>query len=281
MADKEKSWVDKILDLVKEKAEQSIEQAKDTLREIERLKRDRGKTKKSTDVYELDSEFYDKIKEKEGFETRPYYDLAKQNIDGEVGVLRIEEGVAGSLWGKFSKTAGLYRGQDIDKAFDLSMAKLTIGMGTTGDVYKAYTNGKELTRNTDPITEEMAKDMVRFYLEDVLKDLQQVAPNKVVFDEMALFFYNVGKGALHKKGKTKYMNEFAPTSEYKKKDVGMGASFQIGNPMSFYELMKQNHIYPMCRRITRWRSAGGKLNKGIIKRRDETVNRILKIYGGF
>ena len=284
--------IDKLIAYVRKTAEGSLARAKETLKHIEDLEKERAADEEIKEGYQLDGVFFDRIIAHEHLVRTPYYDLAQRKSDGKVSqLIRIENS---NQWMFMQEDdhpdhgVGYtkYNVEDIDKLFNLEQATLTIGIGMTGDGYKDY-SGNELTRETPTIGEALARDMVRHYAKDLVDELQ-CAPNKVVFDEMVAFFYNVGKGALHKKGKVKYMNEFAPTSRFhhdakrfeefgdRKEDEGKRPT--VDKEYTFYELINENRIYPLCRRITWWRRAGGKQNNGLIRRRDRTAHNMLLEY---
>ena len=239
-------------------------------------------SKKSGDRYVLGDHFFDKIIKKEGFVSQPYYDkvFLKGASQDKYGIL-VRDSDKNDLW-TYSLNKKKYATNKINSTFDLSAATLTIGIGTTAPVFQSYTRKKFgvpdfLSRDTPGITQMMAEKMVEHYLSSITSRLQTV-PTVVLFNELLMFFYNIGINKYDEKGEEKYMDEWAPTSSFndgKALAFKKQTSIKSGKKMSFAELIEEKKWICLLRRMSWYRRAGGKIDEGIIKRRDKSIKKIM------
>lgn len=242
--------------------EGTLKQIKDSL-----LRHSTGKTLQKN----ISDEFIGELRAAEGFSSKPYYDVVYDpNEDGGHFILVVVKSMHHTTFHRknnlHQETVRSYTKQDLKK-LDMSKATLTIGIGTTADVYKEAT-GNELTYDVIIDLDEACR-LVRHFFSDIAKKLQ-ICPNQAYFNAMLDFTYNTGAATLDKKGETRFCNEWAPTAEKQP----IQAFSQVKEPKTFLELIKEGNHGAVARRLSWYRKSGGKVIKGLVDRRNRTIRDI-------
>lgn len=150
----------------------------------------------------------------------------------------------------------------------------TIGKGSRGPVYKRRF-GKELKMG-DRISMMQADLLVIDYALPILKkikDLKLCQKSEKVKNLLILFFYNVGANKVNGTVTTKLAEEFATTSKFYGQYNGRKP---VKDGLTFAGLIDLSDPLPLCKYISWWRKAGGKVFDPFVRRRDELIEVILK-----
>ena len=161
-----------------------------------------------------------------------------------------------------------------------------IGYGSSIDTYtKFHRNFVKHIKVADvdvkntKITEKESRELLMFYLRPIAKSLEEVS-NDDVFDNLCSFAYNCGIGVLGMVGKVRFLNNWAPTSKFNddviRKEYNLEPKI-MQKSYSLKTLAHNNSLWiPMLRKMSWYRNSEGKLNKGLIERRDKEIGAILK-----
>lgn len=208
------------------------------------------------------------LRDKEGFEPRPYYDLVTEKATKQTGILRVVAVVGTEYW-EFSATAKRYTTATLATHFDLSKATKTVGIGITENQYRFLT-GNPLT-NTTVLTESEALALVDRYFDKngIFELLHGKCRVQGAFDALCSFAFNTGKGALTTQYEPKLSNHRAPTSQAPGPTTLTGDE-HVPEPITIPQLCVQHNYRAVANCMSWWRTP-----RILVPRRDAEITALL------